>query len=480
MGRSTVLQAAVWCAVLAGCNEDVIITAPPVMQVGIRRIEFGAVPVGSASSRTIVIQNSGSGDLRLAEPGFEDNGPGAYRVTGFDRTVSPGSQGTMTIEFGPPDIRRYESILLITGNDPEVPVSRVSLGGEGYRRGIIEVEPVRVDFGRVDAGAAAVDQVWIRSVGNGDLNIGSVELSPATPTDFSIQSSTAAGPLPAGQEVPILVAYRPGGDSPPPGEGLMQIRSDDPFRPLVEVTLVAGLNQAPLADAGPDQDTDPLETVQLDGNGSTDPDGDLPLAYAWTLVRRPEGSTSALSDPGSDRPFLTPDLVGVYEAELLVSDATGLTSLLPDRAVVTAVPAERLLIELVWDSPVADLDLHMLAPGGTLGSRLDCYYGNRRPDWGEPGDPLDDPALKRDDLAGFGPETIGYEQPAGGAYQLLVDYFAAHTPSGREPTTATLRVFVDGILEAEMTRRLEAQGQLWTAGSVLWPEGTVSEVDVLE
>jgi uncharacterized protein YfaP (DUF2135 family) len=141
------------------------------------------------------------------------------------------------------------------------------------------------------------------------------------------------------------------------------------------------------------------------------------------------------------------------------------------------VPAERVLVELVWDSPIADLDLHMLAPDGAFGGVLDCFYGNKYPDWGEPGNPLDDPVFKRDDLKGFGPEIVGYANPIEGTFTLLVDFFAAHTPSGREPTNATIRIFIDGLLEAELVKRLEAQGEQWNVATILWPEGTVTQLE---
>ena len=41
------------------------------------------------------------------------------------------------------------------------------------------------------------------------------------------------------------------------------------------------MNQAPTADAGADQTVASGATVNLNGNGSTDPDGDT-LTYAWT------------------------------------------------------------------------------------------------------------------------------------------------------------------------------------------------------
>jgi hypothetical protein len=484
---ATAIVAVLLASGLAGCNEDVIITAFPVMEVGIDRIEFGAVPVGRTSTREVVIQNSGANALSLAEPSVWENPAGAFRAGEYDRVIEPGTQGVMEVVFVPPDIQRYESILAIKGNDPENQVVQVQLGGDGFRQGAIEVEPLHIDFGMVDAGSVGLDTVYIRNVGNGDLCVTHVDLTESTKTSFPDYEvlnsfddpSCTDGIIHEGKEKTIRVLYHPGPDSVPPGDGFLQVLAADPFQPETRVRLTARVNRAPVADAGPDQEVDPLTAVTLDGSQSFDPDGHEPLSYEWALVRRPEGSGAAILDPQAEMPGFVPDLVGVYEAELWVTDSTGLRSLLPDRVVVTAVPAERLLVELVWDSPIADLDLHMLHPGGSLGGFLDCYYGNRNPDWGEAG-PGDDPALLRDDLMGFGPETIGYAEPLEITYTLKIDFFAAHTPSGREPTSATLRIFIDGLLRAEIVKKLSEQGQLWTAATVQWPEGAITELDQVE
>ena len=393
----------------------------------------------------------------------------------------------MEVTFGPPDVQRYQSILAIKGNDPQNRIVEVQLGGDGFRQGAIEVEPLHVDFGNVNAGEVALDTVYIRNVGNGDLCVIHVDLTDSTKTSFPDYEVLNAfddpgcikGILEEGEEKQIRVLYRPGPDSIPPGDGWLQVLAADPFQPETRVRLTAGVNRAPVADAGADQEADPLTPVTLDGSQSFDPDGHEPLGYEWTLARRPEGSSAAILNPQEEAPTFVPDLVGVYEAELWVVDSTGLKSLLPDRVVVTAIPAERLLVELVWDSPIADLDLHMLHPGGSLGGFLDCYYGNRNPDWGEPGAD-DDPALLRDDLMGFGPETVGYAEPLGVTYTFKIDFFAAHTPSGREPTSVTLRIFIDGLLRAEIVKKLSEQGQLWTVASVQWPEGAITELDMVE
>jgi hypothetical protein len=79
------------------------------------------------------------------------------------------------------------------------------------------------------------------------------------------------------------------------------------------------VNDPPVADAGPDQTASVGTTVRLDGTGSSDPDGD-PLAFQWTLVARPAGSTSVLLDAASPTPSFVVDRAGSYEIRLVVSD----------------------------------------------------------------------------------------------------------------------------------------------------------------
>lgn len=74
--------------------------------------------------------------------------------------------------------------------------------------------------------------------------------------------------------------------------------------------------------------------VELDGSGSSDPDGD-PIAYHWSFVSFPDGAGPALSDPTDPMPAFTADRAGLYVIELSVDDGT-YTSL-RDTATVTVV-----------------------------------------------------------------------------------------------------------------------------------------------
>jgi len=99
--------------------------------------------------------------------------------------------------------------------------------------------------------------------------------------------------------------------------------------------LISTSNSAPVANAGADQFIERAGiVVQLDGSLSFDPDGD-PIAYAWAITTKPNGSEATLSDPTAVNPSFVADLLGTYIIELVVSDQSGLVSA-PDEVVASS------------------------------------------------------------------------------------------------------------------------------------------------
>lgn len=80
-------------------------------------------------------------------------------------------------------------------------------------------------------------------------------------------------------------------------------------------------NEAPLADAGLDQEVEQGAWVMLDGGGSRDPDGEL-VAYEWS-IETPNGSTMTPECSTCERTRFQATDVGVYAVTLTVTDDDG-------------------------------------------------------------------------------------------------------------------------------------------------------------
>jgi predicted aspartyl protease len=100
------------------------------------------------------------------------------------------------------------------------------------------------------------------------------------------------------------------------------------------VTVIASTtNSAPIANAGADQNVSTLSVVTLNGNGSSDVDGDV-LTYAWSFASLPAGSSASLSGANEVSATFTVDLDGVYVVQLIVND--GEVNSVADTITVTA------------------------------------------------------------------------------------------------------------------------------------------------
>ncbi|MEO8751871.1 MAG: PKD domain-containing protein, partial [Casimicrobiaceae bacterium] len=113
-----------------------------------------------------------------------------------------------------------------------------------------------------------------------------------------------------------------------------QLIVDDGFLPSNPVTASASTaNQAPTANAGPDQTVVAGATVQLTSAGSSDPEGS-PLGFFWSLLAKPAGSTADFNNANAATPTLVADKAGTYVAQLIVND--GVLASAPDTVQVTA------------------------------------------------------------------------------------------------------------------------------------------------
>ncbi len=103
----------------------------------------------------------------------------------------------------------------------------------------------------------------------------------------------------------------------------------------VKVTVNPAINIPPVANAGADQTiTLPVNTVNLSGAASSDPDGTI-TTYAWVKISGPAAGT--IATPSQVNTAVNSLAQGIYEFQLTVTDNSGATA--KDTVRVTVNPA---------------------------------------------------------------------------------------------------------------------------------------------
>lgn len=119
---------------------------------------------------------------------------------------------------------------------------------------------------------------------------------------------------------PPAVTYRPVTDYNGPDSFTFRANDGTTDGNLATVSItVTPVNDAPVADAGAGQIVHARDTVQLNGSGSRDVDGDT-LTFVWTLMSKPPHSRATLTGATSATPTFRADRAGTYEITLTVND----------------------------------------------------------------------------------------------------------------------------------------------------------------
>jgi hypothetical protein len=484
---------------VAGCGGDKLSQITPALLVSPSHLDFGTVELGQDAHQTVNLKNPKAVPAQVVTASVADDCGGCFFVTNKPDKVFAYVTYPLDVVFEAHRVQVATATLTITTDDPKAPMARVTMIGHGddTRKPCIAVTPETINFGFVPAGGIAVSSFVVRSCGTNDLLIHRMTIDPPG-APFRITTATVSPAHP--------------GDLPPGGEASVSLRAELPATATgtvtarilidsnvvdvlnvpnqpgeVQVPITARANLPPLAVCGANQTIPPWSRATLDGSMSHDQDNppDLPLVYRWLLTTRPGGSQTALERADQPNATFWADLTGHYEAQLVVTDGLGLESA-PCVTAIDAMPTNAIRIELTWDHPDSDLDLHLIkGPNGIFcDCSTDCHYRDcgRMPNW-FPSTPGANPRLDVDDRMGFGPENINIDGDGpmhtvvDGTYIIAVHYYTSNSQISTWPTkvsNATVRVFIFGLLAAELTHAMQTDGDLWFAGTINWPAMTVT------
>lgn len=146
------------------------------------------------------------------------------------------------------------------------------------------------------------------------------------------------------------------------------------------------------------------------------------------------------------------------------------------------VTAAGLVIQLTWQHSGDDLDLHLLAPGGTIETEFDCYYANcvhnswgGALDWGQQGVTTDNPLMTLDDIEGVGPEEIQIESPqTDGEFTIVVHDYEGSSTDVQGDNLATITVYSGGAVLWTGTKTITGEGSYTDVATLNWGTQTVT------
>ncbi|MFZ1217900.1 MAG: choice-of-anchor D domain-containing protein [Chthoniobacterales bacterium] len=204
-------------------------------------VTFGTVPLGSSSTRNLVITNSGEATINLTVPSAPIPGTEfALLGAGFSGALTPGaSTPAIPISFTPPGEGSFTRVLTFTSDAPGSP-HLVTLSGSGCvaraRISILVPPGPSINFGQVQRGFRTVKLVRVQNTGSGPLNFrartsgnalfgiqreGDSITSPLSQANFTVNpvSSCGAGPTGSGEVRFAITFLADAVSGPPPQAG---------------------------------------------------------------------------------------------------------------------------------------------------------------------------------------------------------------------------------------------------------------------
>ncbi len=463
--------------------------------------DFGDVDVGRARVFSFTIRNPSGVKLSVRSIKTTDGSDPAFTVDGaIPTSVDPGvgggvgSLGTVvSVKFQPTVEGAVTGQLIIEsdgenldengdgkiGADEQVVID-LTANGLSRCKPKIEVAPAACNFGEVGVGATAFCDLSINNTGACELLIDDVDFTDDTPfpTVFGPQGNfIVPTTVPAGVGISLRLYARP--QNTDLTTGTLIIHSLDPETPEVSVpltvqganapTCVARVSKVNGVNIDPSAATpaiEPLDEVEFSSDQSQSAIvGGAITASAWRIVSAPPESSAGLTNPnGQTTRFQfssasgnvnAVDVAGTFTLGLIVTDDRDAVST-ECLVTINSVPREGLAVQLSWDRPDNDIDLHLTRTGTWCGLD-DCYFGGTNRNWGGGNR---NPSLDIDDLEGFGPENIAIEAPADGDYTVGVGMYTHDSDA-----TVTVKIFVGGALEFEGFQLLR-NGDSWVPARV--------------
>lgn len=206
-------------------------------------LAFGDVTVGTSSSRSFSISNTGTAPL-IGTVAVTSGTTAPYTVSPSTFNVAAGGSVSITVTFSPTSVAPANASLTVASNDTVNPAVTVTVTGNGVAAPApnIALNPTSLAFGTVTIGGQVSMTTQVQNVGTAPLNVTAIALCSGTPATFTWSPAAPFTVAPNGS-TSLTVTYAP--TAATVDSGCLAIASNDTSNPSVQLGLSGTGQPAP-------------------------------------------------------------------------------------------------------------------------------------------------------------------------------------------------------------------------------------------
>jgi len=208
-------------------------------------LAFEGMSLGITYSDEVFLESTGEGPLRVyAARVIEDGDADVFSVNDEDTTatVNPGQSHGIMILASIDEAVTATGTLEIETNDPEQLTFSIPVSASPPATGGLAVSPSELVFEDLVPGILYSEVVTLESVGEGALEVYSVDVVGDPSNAFDDDYGDATSEVPPGDQLEVLVMVQLEGDAP--ASASLEIHSNDPDQLVVTVPLSAAPAEA--------------------------------------------------------------------------------------------------------------------------------------------------------------------------------------------------------------------------------------------
>jgi hypothetical protein len=173
--------------------------------------DYGSIEVGSNSTQTFIVTNTGGASLVVSLTSLVGVDASEFSIVsgGGDFTLAPSATRNVNVRFSPSSTGSKSTTLRFASNDPDENPKDISLSGNGVVIPDISASPNPASYGNVEVGSYLDKTIVVHNDGTADLVVSSTTLTGIHSSQFGIQSGGGSFTLTPSATRNVVVRFSP-------------------------------------------------------------------------------------------------------------------------------------------------------------------------------------------------------------------------------------------------------------------------------